>query len=61
MFHVYYFNMDIAPIIAPISLRICMYIAEIYMEGSMSQNFDLGHSLCLMQCRRRHFEKNDKK
>ena len=61
MFHVYFFNMDIALIISPLSLRICMCIAEIYMEGGVSQNFDLGLSLWFMQCRRRHFEKNDKK
>ena len=27
----------------------CMCIAEIYMEGSLSQNFDLGLSFCFMQ------------
>ena len=56
IFHVYFFNMDISLIIAPISLKMCMCIAEIYMEGSLSQNFDLGLSFCIMQCRRRHFE-----
>ena len=61
IFHVYFLNMDISLIIAPISLKICMYIAEIYMEGSVSQNFDLGLSFCFMQCRRRHFEKKYKK
>ena len=61
MFHVYFFNMDISLIIAPISLTICMCIAEIYMEGRVSQNFDLGLSFCFMQCRRRHFEKKYKK
>ena len=53
--------MDISLTIAPISLKICMCIAEIYMEGSVSQNFDLGLSFCFMQCTRRHFEKMDKK
>ena len=57
IFHVYFLNMDISLIIAPISLRIWMCIAEIYMEGSVSQNFDLELSFCFMQCRRRHFEK----
>ena len=33
IFHVYFLNMDISLIIAPISLKICMCIAEIYMEG----------------------------
>ena len=37
-----FLNMDISLIIAPISLKICMCIAEIYMEGSVFQNVDLG-------------------
>ena len=61
IFHVYFLNMDISLIVAPISLKICMCIAEIYMEGMVSQNFDLGLSFCFMQCRRRHFEKKYKK
>ena len=36
-------------------------IAEIYMDGIMSQNFDLELSFCFMQCRRRHFEKKIQK
>ena len=40
IFNVYFFNMDISLIIAPISLKMCMCIAETYMEGSVSQNFD---------------------
>ena len=44
IFHVYFLNMDIPLIIALTSLKICMCIAEICMEGSMSQNFDLGLS-----------------
>ena len=44
IFHVYFFNMvmDISLIIALICLKICMFIAEMCMEGSVSQNFDLG-------------------
>ena len=61
IFHVYFFNMDISLIIAPISLKICICIAETYMEGSVSQNFDLGISFCFMQCRRRRFIKKYKK
>ena len=38
-----------------------MFIAEICMEGSVSQNFDLGFSFYFMRCRRRHFEKKYKK
>ena len=42
-------------------LRTCIYIPEICLEGSVSQNFDLGLSLCFMVCRRRDFEKDYKK
>ena len=59
IFHVYFFNMDISLIISPISI-ICMCIAEIDMEGNVSQNFDLGLSFCFMQCRR-HFGKKSTK
>ena len=38
-----------------------MCIAEIDIEGSMSQDFDLGLTFCFMQCRRRHFEKKVQK
>ena len=45
-----FLNMDISLIMALISLKICMCIAEIYMEGTVSQNFDLGLSFCFVQC-----------
>ena len=37
-----------------------MFLAEIYLEGSMSQNFDIGLGASFMVCRRRDFEKNHK-
>ena len=37
-----FFNMDISLIIALISLKICMCISGICMEGSVSQNLELG-------------------
>ena len=43
-------NMDISLIITLICFEICMFIAEICMEGSISQNFDLGLSFCFMHC-----------
>ena len=61
IFHVYFFNMDISLIIALICLKICMFIAEISMEGSVSQNFDLRLSFYFKLCRRRHFEKKYQK
>ena len=44
IFFVYFFNIDISLIITLICLKMCMFIAEICMEGSVPQNFDLGHS-----------------
>ena len=42
IFHVHFFNMNISLFIAPICLKICMCIAEVCMEGSLSHNFDIG-------------------
>ena len=53
--------MDISLIKASMYLRTWIYIAEICLEGSMSQNFDLGLSFCFMVCKRRDFEKDYKK
>ena len=61
IFHVYFFNMDISLNIAHICLKTCMCIAEICMEGSMSQNFDLGLSFCFMPYRKRNFKRKYKK
>ena len=61
IFHIYFFNMDISLIIALICLKTYMYTFEICMEGSMSQNVDLGLSVCFMLCGRRHFEKKVQK
>ena len=55
MLHVKFLNMDISLIIALICLKLCMCISEICMEGSASQNFDLGLSFCFMLCRRWNF------
>ena len=44
--------MDISLIIALICLIICMYIPKIYMEGRVSQIFDIGLSFCFIVCRR---------
>ena len=53
IFHVYFFNMDISVDIILIDLKTCIHIAAICFEGSMSQNLDIGLSLCFMVCRRR--------
>ena len=41
IFDIYFFNMDISLIIALICLKICMYIPKMYMEGRVSQIFDI--------------------
>ena len=51
IFHVYIFFMDISLIIALICLKTGMCIAEICMEGRVSQNVDLGLSFCFMPYR----------
>ena len=61
IFHVNFFNMDISLIIALICLENCMCIAEICIEGRVSQNFDLRLSFCLMPYRKRNFERKYKK
>ena len=57
IFHVYCFKMNISLIITRICLKTCMYIAEICVERSLSQNFDVGISFCFMMYRRRKLEK----
>ena len=34
-----------------------MYIPKLYMEGRVSQIFDIGFRSCFIVCRRRKFEK----
>ena len=58
--YICFLNMDISLIIALICLITCMYIFGIGMEGSLSQNFDLGLSFSFMLYGRRHFEKKYK-
>ena len=55
IFCIYFFNMDILLIIALICLEICMYIPKMYLEGRVSQNFDIGLSFCFVACRRWNF------
>ena len=58
--HVYFFNTDISLIITVICLKICMFIAEICMEGKVSQNFDLVLGFWFMLCRKRHLKKSQR-
>ena len=61
IFHVYFLSIGISLIIVLICLKTCMCIADMCIEGGVSQNFDLGLSFCFMLCRRRNFEEKYKK
>ena len=53
-FSLFFKNIDISLVTAPICLKICMYIPENYLEGSVSQDFDKGLRFCFIVCRRCH-------
>ena len=61
IFYVYFLNMDISLTMAFIFLKTCIHVAEVCLEGSVSQNVDIGLSFCFMLCRRWNFGKNDRK
>ena len=50
-FSKHFLNMDISAAIALSCSKFEMCIHEIYMEGSVSQNFDIGPSFYLRKCR----------
>ena len=50
-FSEHFLNKDISAIIAFSSSKFEMCIDEIHMEGSVSQNFDIGPSFYLRKCR----------
>ena len=56
-----FLNMDTSLIKALTCSKTCMCILEICMEGSVSQNFDLGLSFRFILDGRRHFEKKSTK
>ena len=47
-FHVHFLNMDISLITLLSLLKAYIHIAEICLEGSMSQNFAIGLSFSIM-------------
>ena len=54
--YVYFLNIDIRLTY----LKISTHIATIYLEGNLSQNFDIVFSLHFMLCKRMGFEKKCK-
>ena len=57
IFHEYFFNTDISLIIGFIIMKFCIGVAEDCLEGSMSQNFNIGPSFYFMLCRSWNFGK----
>ena len=45
IFYLYILNMDISLIMVLSFLETCIHVAEVYLEGSVSQNVDIGFSL----------------
>ena len=60
IFHEYFLNKDISLIIGFIIMKSCRHVAEDCLEGSVSQNSDIGSSFHLMLCRSLNFGNNDK-
>ena len=50
--------MDISLIMSFKILKFVVYVGKTYSEGSVSQNFDIGFSFCLIVCRKWYFAKN---
>ena len=60
-FFTYCLNMDISLIMKITGMKIVTHVAEIRLEGRVSQNFDIVLSFCFMLCRRVDFKKIPKK
>ena len=54
-------NMNISLIMNITGMKIAIHVAETRLEGSVSQNFDIGLSFCVILCRRLNFLKYYKK
>ena len=61
IFYVYFLNTDISVIMALVFLKISIHITKVSLEGSVSQNVDIGLSFCFMLCKRWNFEEKDGK
>ena len=57
IFQQYFFNMDISLAISHKPFKFSACIHEIWMQGSVSQNFDLGPSFDFMKCRNLNIKK----
>ena len=61
IFHIYFLNMDISLIMIPICLKTAIHVSKTHMEGSMSQNNDIGLRFCFTAYGRGDFRKIYKK
>ena len=55
IFHIYFFNLDFSLIMKLTGMTIAMHVAETYLEGKVSQNFDTVLSYCFILDRRVNF------
>ena len=55
-----FLNMDISLNTEDPDMKFELCIHQIYMQGSMSQNFDLGPSFCLIKSRKLSLKKGAK-
>ena len=53
--------MDISLVIKVTIMKIAIHVAQIYCEGRVSQNFDIGPSFYFIICRNVDFQKSYKK
>ena len=60
-FYQLFFNMDISLPITYKPFKFSTCIHEIWLQGRVSQNFDLGPSYDFMKCRNLNIKKLDKK
>ena len=60
IFHLHYFNIDIALINEDLCLKISVPIDDIHLEVRVSHFFCIGLSFCFMTCRNLMFVKNEK-
>ena len=57
---IYFLNINISLIIICMRLKTYMLIVEMFLEGSLSQNIDLGLRFCFMVCGETEYKKDRK-
>ena len=57
IFHIYFLNKHISLNIRLTCLKTAEHVSETYLEGRVSQNFDIGFNLNFIACRSGGFKK----